>query len=414
MKVLKAMACSWCASLFLCLTVHADLLSVTTNFPGGSGDIDRIDQNSRTIHITTEDTQGRGWACWWYVKVDGLEAGEIFELEVGLSEAYRDRFQKALRGRWATPDRATISFNGKNWNQSEEGSRDDARISYRIKSLGPTCYLAWGPPYLPSDVRTLANDLRKNSFVRSFKLCTTREGRPVDALVISDPSIESAAKKVIWVQARQHAWESGSSWVGDGFARWIAGTDEAAVQIRREAEVFIVPIMDVDNVVEGFGGKNGTPHDHNRDWSDAPHWPSVKAAQEHIRKANEQVRFSVFLDLHNPGPTNDRPFFYSFPRDQMKEERRLRVNRFLEFSRESIVTPLELLKEPQEAGPGYAPMWETISGTWVTLKSPPTAIALCLETSWNTPWSGPDGYRTVGAQLGQAVARYLHAEFDGR
>ena len=35
------------------------------------------------------------------------------------------------------------------------------------------------------------------------------------------------------------------------------------------------------------------------------------------------------------------------------------------------------------------------------------AVSLTLETAWNTEHSNPEGYRRLGEQLGQAIARYL-------
>jgi len=37
-------------------------------------------------------------------------------------------------------------------------------------------------------------------------------------------------------------------------------------------------------------------------------------------------------------------------------------------------------------------------------------VAVTLETSWNTPHSTTEGYRTVGRQQGLAIERYLRGE----
>ena len=37
----------------------------------------------------------------------------------------------------------------------------------------------------------------------------------------------------------------------------------------------------------------------------------------------------------------------------------------------------------------------------------PAAVALTLETPWNSPHSTQQGYLSYGAALGEAVARYL-------
>jgi murein tripeptide amidase MpaA len=78
----------------------------------------------------------------------------------------------------------------------------------------------------------------------------------------------SPAPAGIWIQARQHAWESGSGWVARGLVEWLLGEDADASWLRLHAELFVVPIMDVDNAATGNGGKEADPRDHNRDWDD--------------------------------------------------------------------------------------------------------------------------------------------------
>ena len=81
--------------------------------------------------------------------------------------------------------------------------------------------------------------------------------------------------KGVWIQARQHAWESGSSWVGKGLLDWAVSQDPLAVQLRRSTTIHFVPIMDVDSVAEGAGGKDAVPRVHNRDWDASPVYPEV-------------------------------------------------------------------------------------------------------------------------------------------
>ena len=61
----------------------------------------------------------------------------------------------------------------------------------------------------------------------------------------------------------------------------------------------------------------------------------------------------------------------------------------------------------------YDKAWRAMSGNWVTARAAPAAVAVCCqETSWNTPDSTAENYRTVGRQLGLAVERHL-ARRDG-
>ena len=86
--------------------------------------------------------------------------------------------------------------------------------------------------------------------------------------------------------------------------------------------------------------------------------------------------------------------------------------RFLETACARIVGPLAVEEKPRVTGPDYHPLWRQISGQWVTDHGNPHTVAACLETSWNTPHSTAEGYRTVGRQLGQAVADYLRATLE--
>ena len=65
------------------------------------------------------------------------------------------------------------------------------------------------------------------------------------------------------------------------------------------------------------------------------------------------------------------------------------------------------------SGADYDKAWRAMSGNRVTARAAPGAVAVCRqETSWNTPDSTAENYRTVGRQLGLAVERHL-ARRDG-
>ena len=57
-------------ALLLQLPADAEI-RVDADFPGGSGVVQQIDQKTRAIRLMSEDHPGRGWRCWWYVKLTG-------------------------------------------------------------------------------------------------------------------------------------------------------------------------------------------------------------------------------------------------------------------------------------------------------------------------------------------------------
>jgi hypothetical protein len=211
----------------------------------------------------------------------------------------------------------------------------------------------------------------------------------------------------VWVQARQHAWESGSSWVARGLVEWLMAGEASAKWLRQNAEIVVIPIMDVDNVVSGHGGKEEEPRDHNRDWDDNPVFPEVAAAQRHLQQWATQGRLDFFIDLHNPAPNDPQPFFFCGPPDLLSDRGRDNRALFLDIAHQHIREPLAVEPNPRITGPSYHPLWRKISGQWVTDHGNDFTVAACLETSWNTPHSTTQGYRAVGQQLGAAIAEYL-------
>ena len=381
-------------------------LAVSSDFPSGSGKIQEIDQASRTIRLEPTPYKGRGWSCWWYVKIAGITPGETIMLNVGPSP-------------WATPDQAAFSTDGgKTWRQTGKGERAKTRITYRQPIDAAEVLFAWGPPFTSDAAAALVTEIaakvdgRDGVKAEVFELCKSNEGRSTPAVRLTPPAAPDGAKPHgLFVCARQHAWESGGSWVGRGFADFLVSDDAAAVALRKRTIVYFVPIMDIDNVAIGAGGKNQDPHDHNRDWTDKPVFAAVAAAQAIIRDLDKAGTFDLFVDLHNPAANDLKPFFFVSEADQLGELGKANLKRFVAESVKQITKPLAVEPKTRPSGPAYDKNWKAISKNWVSANTHDGVVAVTLETSWNTPSSNIEGYRTVGGQLGKAIAAYLEVEW---
>ena len=387
------------ALLLMSLPAAAEI-TVSADFEGGSVHVHEINQGAGAIRVSPGENPGRGWPCWWYFKVDGLTPGQVLTIEL-TSEGHGGG-----RGLWAMPQRAAWSSDGRHWQHTAPGEREGEAMIYRHKSEGATAYFAWGPPFLVSDALRLVDrldDMSKDA--DDFTLAQSRDGQNVPALKVRAGDRDDDDRFGIWIQARQHAWEAGSSWVGRGFAEWIVSNDEDAKWLRHRAKIYFVPVMDVDNVFRGAGGKEQTPQDHNRDWSAEPHWPEVAAAQNKIRDMDERRDFDLFIDLHNPGPNDRHPYFYLPPSEFQKDP--ALYDRFIAAAAEHITGPLKLAEKQRISGANYDKKWQKISKNWVAEHVKGRHVAVTLETSWNTEHSTAEGYMTVGRQLGEAIAAYF-------
>lgn len=391
----------------------AAALTVSTDFESGSARVLSVDAESQTVRIMPAGDLKRGMPNWWFLRVAGLDTNKPLTLEV----VARDVEVPLAVGKtaplnpgWTLPTCAAISTDGTTWTQTERGERNGNSSVYRVKSDSPTVWLAWGPPFTPQDASTFVERMaHDHPFAKEFTLAKSLEGRPVPGLVISEGDKPASGRPVVWVLGRQHAFEIGGSWVTVGFAEWLGGNDEAAKWLRQNADVNFVPIMDVDHVATGDGGKHALPQDHNRDWSDTPHWPEVAAAQKRILAAAKEGRMSVFLDVHDPSSTSTLPTFYRDYPPYISEQGAAREDRFMSLARETFGEIKVIDGKPSK--PEDLPVWHCISTPWALEHGNPETISFTVEIPWNTPTSTPEGYGVVGKKLGQTVEKLLHAGY---
>ena len=383
-------------------------ISVDSNFPGGSAEVLSIDGHS--VHLCPAIHVKRGWPCWWYARLDGLTPGSKIELKVSANpKPYRGK--SVLSASWSLPDRASVSRDNKVWVHTKPCHRPDKRSAiYHINVDSSSMWVAWGPPFVPSNTDELFDQAQTAlPSAEVFTLATTRGQRPVQAIRFG-ASTESKPFGV-WIQARQHAWEAGSSWVGRGFLLWATSDDPAAIEFRSKTHITFVPIMDVDNVSIGAGGKEAVPNDHNRSWTENSIYPEVTAAQTAIRSADAAHRFDLFIDLHNPGPNDRGPFFFGPKLESLTAVSRRNHERFLAAARQSIDG-----LAPQYRFASYIRTEEErnrVSSNWARSNTADHVVSATLETSWNRPQGTQEGYELVGQQLGQAIAAYLQTNPRG-
>ena len=409
----RALALASVLSCLLLAAAPAPALTIDSDFEGASIRVTSIDASAQAIKFMPGGDPKRGWPCWWSFRAEGLDAGKPLTLELRASDLPMPQANgapstKPLAAEWSMPGRAVYSTDGKTWQQTPPGSLKEGTMSYQVPSGFTSLLVAWGPSYTPARATKMVQDIAmSSSAAEDLELCKSREGRRVPMLRVSEGDRVEARRFGVWVQARQHAWESGASWVCEGFAAWLMGSDTDAAWLRQNAEIFVVPIMDVDNTATGNGGKEALPQDHNRDWSPKPNWHEVTAAQTHIRELVKEERMDLFLDLHNPGPGDRKAFFYALPAELIKEPMLTHRKRFMALARASIGEVFPVMDGPKYDGPKYHPLWRQMSGTWVTQNGNPNTVALCLETPWNIEQSTVEGYKAVGAKLGQAVQKHL-------
>src|SRR3954462_15213106 len=180
------------------LTARAADLTVDTDSPGGAADVVRIDQADRRVVFKIPQPKNGGWQSWWFMKVSGVTPEETVKLEL-------------VKGQ-SVAGRAVYSTDRKAWRFTQPVPKDPKAKggAYEQKVDAAEAWFAWYVPYLPGDVRALADRAAKLPFCEVFELCKSEQGLPVVGLRFEEG--DAKARPGVWIHARQHAWETGGSW----------------------------------------------------------------------------------------------------------------------------------------------------------------------------------------------------------
>ena len=133
-------------------------------------------------------------------------------------------------------------------------------------------------------------------------------GRDLHLVTVTAADVDDRDKVTVWLQARQHAWESGTSYVMEGALRFITSDDPKARALRRKVVFLFTPMVDPDGCATGQVRFNANGFDVNRHWDEVdlrdkrylarmPEiWYVKKAIASHVDSGR---KIHLMLNLHN-------------------------------------------------------------------------------------------------------------------
>ena len=388
---------------------------VSTDFiSGGGDDISIVNYDPVTIRYKPHNEGGGGWGqVWWYFRVDGLTPGKEIVLQLDRDEPRSSGISPQI----------FFSYDQEVWGLTDTGRPAviDGRDFFIYEHIvrGSRVWFAYDLPYTPEHIdKFLIPEVNKDPNVEVVEHCKTKNNRSVKAFIFNDKHTVSDRKYGIWLQARAHAFESGASWVLHEFARWLLSGDPTAKTLRNCAQIIVIPIVDVDGVVEGRTGKNQIPYDHNRGWNEEPsHWPETRASKSLLTRMAKQNILDMYIDFHGPGNLSHPYFIVPFENLLPYEKQRLNRAKFFEVLNSSPLD--ELARQSQsmtKINYSERPWDHTINSSreWVTMKTTDHNIAMTIEVNMNTPLSTQAGFRAEAIELGRAISNYFSNDYHIR
>lgn len=279
------------------------------SFESGSiGLIEKITDTEYRLHIKgQQDARGRNrQATWFAFRMDDV-AGREVTLRLGRWKGeYNDRPANAPMGEWFRP---VVSDDGETWEHLAAAAWDVGKdeLTITVRPRGNSIWIAHIQPYTFSRLQRLLGEIDRSPHARIEVIGRSVQGRELHVVTVTNHERPDANKKVVWLQARQHAWETGTSFMVEGALRFVTSDDAAARKLRDETIFKFVPMINPDSVVRGEVRFNLRGIDPNRLWPDVDLrdkvWleraPEIWYVKKAILEQHARRPINLLLNLHN-------------------------------------------------------------------------------------------------------------------
>jgi hypothetical protein len=169
------------------------------------------------------------------------------------------------------PDiRPVASDDGEHWRPVSQMTWNDQakEATLRLRPAADSIWIAHQVPYTPQRLARLLEQVDRCDDARIEVIGKTAQGRDLHLVTVTAASVPDQDKVTVWLQARQHAWESGTSFVMEGALRFVTSEDPIARDLRRKAIFIFTPMVDPDGCAAGQVRFNANGYDVNRHWDE--------------------------------------------------------------------------------------------------------------------------------------------------
>jgi hypothetical protein len=295
---------------WLALGAATGAAEITFNktFEGGAlGKIEALGDTEFRCHVEGQhDERGRNrQANWYYFRMDGVMDRKVTLTLTDFVGEYNDRPGSCPMNADTIP---VFSCDNERWEHFPSMTWDDQKKEATLQFHGKhdRIWIAHVPPYTHSRLLRLLEELDRLPTARVEVIGKTVQQRDLHLVTVAN--FEKQATRTVWLQARQHAWETGTSYVMEGALRFITSDDPQARALRDKVVFKFTPMMDPDGCANGKVRFNANGYDVNRHWDEVDLWrkefllrmPEIWYVKKTILACMDSDRkIDLMLNLHN-------------------------------------------------------------------------------------------------------------------
>jgi hypothetical protein len=400
------------SSLFLLAFIPSAAASgpirVDDKFESGSLGSWRVEGDTRlcfTPALEHDEAHVNSAMTWFYGRLSNVLNREVtIQIEGLVYTVYNGR-----QGNILPFERNTVpvySYDGEVWERFVDCGFDRQSRTYRIRHIfsRDVVWIAYIPPYTLGRLEALLHSMRTQPGVTIETMGESVEGRPLYLVNVGEPDRPDQNRPVVWVVARQHAFEAGGTWAVEGLLRFLTGSDPAAASVRNRLTFRLCPMLNPDGVTKGGTRFNARGVDLNRHWSeedplskDSVTAPEIVLVKQAIRRWRASHRLDLWINIHNNDMVwnEDGDYIRFAPSRRADEARRL----------ESILRNDTVFSGPFEPTTGS-------QATEAVVAADTGALSLLMEMKTGflerqQRWTGVDVFLEQGRGLALAARKLL-------
>lgn len=291
------------------------ILRFDSNFESGNlKSAFHIYENRYLLYLDL-DPNISGSSQWFYFKMMNVQRRITYHFVITGFHKMKNLFCNGSQVFWysekqAKNDNISWTRGGTNYSYGQ-GSREKSkkkRASVQFEISFPynddNVFLCYSLPYTYTDlIKNISLWQRKTPYgiIKIETLCQTLGGRdcPLITITSNNSKIPLEDRLYICVTARIHPGESNGSYIMHGFIDRLLSCTDAACYLRDHFIFKIIPMLNIDGVIEGFYRISLSGNDLNRIWitPDPVLHPEIYETKQLFKKLAKKG-ITMYLDFH--------------------------------------------------------------------------------------------------------------------
>ena len=341
------------------------------------------------------DTTLSASANWYYYRMTGVAGKQI----------YLTQPDNGVAG-------TSYSYDGQNWAHLPVAESEVGFLHKRFTR--DTVYIALYIPYTYSYLQERLKTWAARPDVTLDTIGFSHEGRPLQLLHITDPSVPAEQKARIWVHGRQHPSETPASYLVDGLVEYLTGDTPEGRSLRRQFDAYVLPFANPDGVADGLSRSNalGVNQEINFGRCDDSTVVEVRATKRMFEELTRERPFDFVLNSHSQHTESATFWMHRGTSTTPSFFRKLWTFTGLVSSFNPCIRPEDM---------NFSDMASRYAEGWFWNHAGENTIALTIETTYSCYsfdrdglWADNDNIQAFGKRTMQAVAEYLGRSLPGR